>query len=106
MKKRILRKERVKVLEPGFSYIPHKFYTAGYLKTLSQSELLFYLFLIIVGDKYGLSYYKSDSISSILDFYSEEFLTAHDGLIKKDLIAYSDGVYQVLSLPRKEEQAC
>ena len=99
MKKRILRPDRLRKIQGGFSFIPHRFYTDGFLDELSKEELLLYLFYVIVGDQYGLSFYPYDKICFKLNFYGEEYLNARDGLLDRSLIAFSDGLVQVLSLP-------
>ena len=40
MKKKVLVPEKVRKIEGGFSYIPHRFIADGYLETLNQKELL------------------------------------------------------------------
>ena len=64
IKKKILNRERVRRITGGFSCIPHRFLTDGFLEDLSQKELLLYLFLVMASDRYGLSYYAYDRICS------------------------------------------
>ena len=45
--KKILRHDRVRKIDGGFSYIPQRFMTDGFLESLSQKELLLYLFLVL-----------------------------------------------------------
>ncbi|HHO76378.1 MAG TPA: hypothetical protein ENN05_08100 [Deltaproteobacteria bacterium] len=72
MEKKILMPERIRRIEGGFSYIPHRFVMDGYLAMLSQKELLLYLFLVIVSDRHGLSYYSYDKICTLLEFDMDE----------------------------------
>jgi hypothetical protein len=58
-----------------------------------------YLFLIVVCDRNGLSYYGYDAICSLLHLSLDQYLEARNGLIKKDLIAFDGTVFQVLDLP-------
>ena len=44
IKKRILNPGRVRQIAGGFSYIPHRFLTGGFLASLEQKEILLYLF--------------------------------------------------------------
>ena len=99
MQKKILIRERVRKIEGGFSYVPHRFVTDGFLEALSQKELLLYLFLVIVCDRHGLSYYSYDRICTILEFHLDEYIEARDALIRKDLIAFDGTLFQVLELP-------
>ncbi len=101
IKKRILNRERVRRIEGGFSFIPHRFLTDGFLEDLNQKELLLYLFLVLASDRYGLSYYAYDRICSMLKLTGEDYIEARDNLIEKDLIDFGGTLYQVLALPGK-----
>jgi hypothetical protein len=87
--KRILNPDRIRRIGKGFSFIPHRFLTEGFLSSLTQAELLLYLFLVLASDRYGLSFYGYDAIE------------ARNRLIEKDLIAFDGTVFQVLELPPK-----
>lgn len=97
--KRILNFERIRRIEGGFSFIPHRFLTGGFLQRLNQKEILLYFFLVLVSDKNGLSFYSFDSICNLLGLNLSEYLEARDRLIEKDLICFKDNIFQVLSLP-------
>jgi hypothetical protein len=99
IKKKIINPHRVRSIKGGFSFIPHRFVTDGFLTSLSQNQLLLYLFLVLVSDRYGLSYYAYDSICSLLQLSLDDYIAARDGLLKKDLIAFDGTLFQVLELP-------
>ncbi len=99
--KKILIHERVRKINGGFSYIPTRFLTEGFLESLPQKELLLYLFLVIVSDRNGLSYYSYDRICTALEMDIEDYIEARNSLIRKDLIAFEGTVFQVLELPEK-----
>jgi len=101
IKKKILKPDRVRRINGGFSFIPHRFLTDGFLTTLSQKEILLYLFLILVSDRNGLSFYSYDSICSLLQITADQYIDARNALIKKDLIAFDGTVFQILDLPKK-----
>jgi hypothetical protein len=101
IKKKIINPDRVRHIEGGFGFIPHRFLTDGFMSFLNQKELLLYFFLILASDRYGLSIYSYDVICSLLEICVDEYMEARDGLFKKDLIAFDGTVYQVLSLPSK-----
>jgi len=61
IKKKVLDPNRIRHIDGGFSFIPHRFMADGFLATLTQKELLLYLFLIIVSDRQGLSFYSYDA---------------------------------------------
>ena len=102
--KKVLVADRIRRIEGGFSFIPHRFLTDGFLKALSQQELLLYIFLVLAADRYGLSFYSYDRICSFLRMSLEQYSAAKDGLIEKDLIAFDGTLYQVLSLPANPAQ--
>ena len=60
-----------------------------------------YFFLVVAGDRNGLSFYSYDKICTLLQMRLDQYIQARDGLIEKDLIAFDGTVYQVLSLPAK-----
>lgn len=99
IKKKIIDPYRVRHINGGFSFIPHRFITDGFLSSLNQKELLLYLFLILVSDRHGLSFYSYDAICTLLQINLEEYMESRDDLIKKDLIAFDGTIYQVLDLP-------
>lgn len=93
--------QRVRKISGSFAFIEHRFLRDGFFQGLSQSELLLYLFLVLVADRSGLSYYSYDKICTLLRFSIDEYLLARNQLIQKDLIAFDGHLYQVLSLPDK-----
>jgi hypothetical protein len=101
IKKKILDTSRIRRIDGGFSFIPHRFLTDGFLASLQQPELLLYVFLVLAADRYGLSYYSYERICSLLQLTNEQYITARDGLIEKDLIAFNGTLFQVLQLPQK-----
>ena len=103
--KNILNPNRLRHIEGGFSFIPHRFVSDGFLSSLEQKELLLYLFLCLVSDRNGLSYYSYDAICSLLQLSLDEYLDARDSLIKKDLIAFEGALFQVLDLPESPVKA-
>lgn len=99
IKKKIINPQRVRCINGGFSFIPHRFVTGGFLAALQQKQLLLYLFLVAVCDRHGLSFYRYDSICSLLQMTLEQYIAARDALIEKDLIAFDGTLFQVLDLP-------
>jgi len=99
IKKRILNAQRIRRIDGGFSFIPHRFLTDGFMSALDPGQLLLYFFLVIAGDRNGLSFYSYDSICNLLQMSIEQYLPARDALIEKDLIAFDGTIFQVLDLP-------
>ncbi len=93
--------ERVRRIEGGFCFVPHRFLHQGFFASLNQEELLLYFFLVLAGDRNGISFYCHDKICSLLFLRNDEYLFARNCLIEKDLIAFDGRRFQVLSLPEK-----
>jgi len=99
IKKKILVAERVRSIDGGFSFVPHRFLMDGFFSSLSPHELLLYFLLVLAGDRNGLSFYSYDKICTLLQMSLDQYTQARDGLIEKDLIAFDGTIFQVLSLP-------
>lgn len=90
---------RVRKITGSFAFIEHCFIRKGFFSILSHQELLLYVFLVLVGDRNGISYYCYDRICTTLRVCVDEYILARNGLIDKDLIAFDGQIFQVLSLP-------
>jgi hypothetical protein len=101
IKKKVLNDNRIRRTNGGFSFIPHRFLTDGFLAALDQHQLLLYFFLVLASDRYGLSYYAYDSICTATRLTVEQYIEARNSLIKKDLVAFDGTLFQVLELPAK-----
>ncbi len=104
IKKKILNPDRVRRINGGFSFIPHRFLKDGFLASLDQQEILLYLFLVLASDRNGLSFYSYDAICTFLQITVDEYFESRDSLIKKDLIVFDGTLFQVLDLPREPVQ--
>lgn len=101
IKKKVLQPNRMRRIERGFSFIPHRFLTDGFLAALDPKELLLYFFLVLVSDRQGLSFYSCDAICSLLQLSVGDYIGARDALVEKDVIAFDGTLFQVLDLPAK-----
>jgi hypothetical protein len=90
---------RVRKITGSFAFLEHRFLRDGFWGSLSQHELLLYVFLVVAADRQGLSYYSFDKICALLQLSLDDYLIARNALIKKDLIAFDGHLFQVLSLP-------
>jgi hypothetical protein len=100
IKKHILNAERVRCIDGGFAFIPHRFLTDGFVAALDPHQLLLYFFLVLAGDRNGLSFYSYDSICNLLQMSLDQYLQARNALTEKDLIAFDGTLFQVLDLPK------
>jgi hypothetical protein len=77
-----LAPQRVRKITGSFAFIEHRFLREGFLETLTHHELMLYLFLILVADRKGLSYYSYDKICTLLRLSLNEYIAARDALIQ------------------------
>lgn len=75
----------------------------GFLRCLEPTELLLYLFLTLVSDAQGVSYYGDSAICRLLKTNPMDLEQDRQVLISHDLIAYDPPFYQVLELPCKSQ---
>jgi hypothetical protein len=101
IEKKPLCPERLRKIRGSFAFIEHRFLRDGFFTSLGHHELLLYLFLVLVADRNGLSYYSFDKICTLLHVSTDQYLLARNSLIQKGLIAFDGHLFQVLSLPEK-----
>jgi hypothetical protein len=83
---------------PSFNWVDHRLVRDHYLESCDCTALALYLFLVVVSDAQGLSYYSDASVCRRLKIDPLGLATARAQLEKADLIAYRRPLYQVLSL--------
>jgi hypothetical protein len=105
IKKKIIDKKRVRRIDGGFAFIPHRFLTGGFVSDLTPDQLVLYFFLVLAADRFGLSFYSYDKICTLLEMSLDQYVDARCALIKKDLIAFDGTVFQVLALPEASQKA-
>lgn len=93
------RPDRVRRIEGGFAFFPNRFLHGGFFASLSHVERSVYFFLVLAGDRNGVSFYAYDRICDLLELTLDEYLEVRDNLIDKDLVAFDGTRFQVLSLP-------
>jgi hypothetical protein len=94
-----LRPERVRRIDGGFAFVPNRFLHDGFFVSLTHVERSLYLFLVLAGDRNGVSFYGYDRICGALELVLDDYLQARNSLLAKDLIAFDGARFQVLSLP-------
>ena len=88
-----------------FGWVDHNFLHHGHLNRSSPPELLLYYFLLTVADRNGVSFYDYERICQFLKLGLNDYLEARNRLCERSLIAFHEGVFQVLSLPARREAA-
>ncbi len=101
IQKQTICPQRIRKIEGSFAFIEHRFLQNGFFASLSLQERSLYFFLAMASDRRGLSCYSYDKICMLNGISTDEYITARDSLIDKDLIAFDGNLFQVLSLPEK-----
>lgn len=89
----------------GFGWVDARLLKDGWLQVMRPEEVTVYLFLCLVANQQGISWYRRDRIREALNLGEEETRRALARLCELDLVAYlpfgrydSEGFRQVLSL--------
>ena len=97
--KHVLRPERLRQVPEQFSWVDQGLVQRHFIDRCEAHAAALYLFLLIVSDAQGLSYYGASTLALRLHLSTEELGVARAQLIELDLIAYQAPLYQVLALP-------
>jgi hypothetical protein len=96
--KRLIRPERLREVPVGFNWVDHRLVSQNFIARCDHRALALYLFLIVVSDVQGLSFYSDAAIGRRLKMDPLELASARRQLIDADLLAWKKPLYQVLSL--------
>src|SRR5205807_10076868 len=89
--------DRRRSIRGSFSWIDHRFLREGFDEGLTRLEKLLYFVLVAVSNQDGVSFYSDARLAELLDIrFPHELEAARNELVARDLIAYEDGIYQVL----------
>jgi hypothetical protein len=97
--KELVNPRRIRKINGSFAFIEHRF--RDWIKSLTPEELLLYFFLVLAADEQGLSYYRPETIGPCLKLNPDQYRQALKGLITRDLVAFQEPLFQVLSLPER-----
>jgi len=94
------RPDRIRYIRGSFSWIDHRFFRQGFDLGLTRLEKLLYLVLIAVSNQDGVSFYSDERLAELLEIrHPHELTGARNELVARGLIAFEQGIYQVLDLP-------
>lgn len=100
-------KQRIRKIPKSFSWVDHRLVRDRHIEDLTHSQAALYLFLVCVADDKGLSYYGDPALMAKLHMDQATLDQARSGLIKNDLIAWQEPIYQVLGLePLPKDDRC
>ena len=104
-KAHIPQPKTVRKIKGSFAWIDHRLLRNGYLQVMTHSDLALYLFLVLVADRNGVSFYRKERICDAVSLNFRQFEIAKDRLINLKLIAFEgystlspNGYYQVLPI--------
>jgi hypothetical protein len=87
----------------SYSIIDHQILHGRYLHRLSHESMILYLFLVVVGDRQGRSFYSDRSITEILRLNGPQLDQARQELISEGLISYHRPYWEVKNLPQRRD---
>lgn len=96
--KRLLCPERLRRIPEHFSWLDHRLVRDNHLRDLSPNAMALYLFLVVVSDAQGLSYYGDKALVRSCGLSPEGLVVGRRQLIASGLISYQKPLYQVLDL--------
>lgn len=82
----------------SYSIIDHQLLHRGYLHRLSHEAMVLYLFLAVVGDKDGRSFYADTTIVDILRLTPKQLGSARNHLLSENLIEYHGPYFRVKNI--------
>ncbi len=83
----------------SYSIIDHEILHRGYLHRLRHESMILYLFLVVVGDRDGRSFYAETTVMDILRLDRRELDAARLQLTEEGLIEYRRPYWWVRDIP-------
>jgi hypothetical protein len=104
--KRLPRPDAPRAIARSFGWIDAEFLRQGWFVHLTPEEVTLYLFLCLVADRDGVSFYRVDTIERKLGMRDDVILKGREHLVTMGLTAFEpygvgqrDGFWQVLRVP-------
>ena len=82
----------------SYAIVDHHLLHGGYLEVVSHKALVMYLFLVVVGDATGRSFYSMGLMGRILRMTDEDLAASRIELANLGLIDYQPPYWRVLTL--------
>ena len=100
--------KKIRNIKGSFAWIDHRLIRNGYLEVMTHNDLSLYLFLVLVADRNGVSFYRKEKICQAVSLDFSPFEIAKDRLVNMKLIAFEgysvlspNGYYQILPIENK-----
>jgi len=104
-KTHIPQPQNIRKIKSSFAWIDHRLLRNGFLQVMTHQEVALYLFLVLVADRNGVSFYRKEKMCDALDLDFKQFDIARDRLINLKLVAFEaytvlspNGYYQILPI--------
>lgn len=91
-------RDRIRKIASGFGWVDHRLVRDHHVERCSHAALALYLFLVVVADGEGVSWWSERSLSGRLGMDVDRLRQARTELEAADLVAYEAPVWQVLQL--------
>lgn len=91
-------RDRIRRIAGGFGWVDHRVVRDHYVERCSHGALALYLFLVVVSDGEGISWWSERSLSKRLGMEVDRLRQARAELEAADLVAFEAPVWQVLQL--------
>jgi hypothetical protein len=95
--------QRLRQITHSFAWVDHRLLRNGFVQVMTHQDQSLYLFLNLVADRNGVSFYRKEKICDLLDLDFGQFEIARDRLLHLGLLAFApysalavNGFYQVL----------
>ena len=96
--KRVICSERVRKIPTQFSWVDHRLVRERYIERCDAHAAALYLFLVVVSDGEGVSWWSERSLAARLGMEADRLRQARAELEAAELVAYEAPVWQVLEL--------
>ncbi len=94
-------RERIRRIASGFGWVDHRLVREHYLERCSHGALALYLFLVVVSDGEGVSWWSERTLAARLGMETDRLRQARAELEAADLVAYETPVWQLLQLKER-----
>ena len=91
-------RDRIREISPGFGWIDNRLVREHHIEKCSVRSLALYLFLAVVSDGQGMSWWKERTIGERLGLPIQEIRDARNELENAGLVGFREGMWQLLSL--------
>jgi hypothetical protein len=91
-------RDRIRRISTGFGWVDHRLVQEHYVERCSHGALALYLFLVVVSDGEGVSWWSDRSLSSRLGMDLDRLRQVRAELESANLVAYEHPVWQLLEL--------